>query len=293
VLGFDSEEQKMTNMGRVRKSVSVLLFTLIATIGFSSSASAATLNVLWYTGGVENFNFDYRPDVLSLAALAPGAPGGNTWNVTFWDAGAQPGGIFDVLVTASPQGGWTTYPNYTALTSAAPTLGDRVMITGQDADYHLMNFPGPTPFNGPQGFLLNAINWAGSGTGMGAVILGHGGLAQSLGLTGFAYSGAATNTVTIPAAYASFPINTNLTSAGLSNWATSAHQAYNVDSSLWTSINTAGACDPNTSTTCTVTFVSAATGGGGITPVPEPASFLLLGTALLGAGVRRWRQGRG
>ena len=59
------------------------------------------------------------------------------------------------------------------------------MVTGQDADWHYINCPGPRNFDGPQGFLLDAINWAGSGTGMGAVFLGTQSAITSPGLTGF------------------------------------------------------------------------------------------------------------
>jgi len=248
----------------------------LAALATSLPVSAAVINVLWYTGGVQDTSGpSYNQNVLNLAAAAPGAPGGNTWNVTFWASGAIPAGSFNVLVVASPQGGWSVNPNYASLDASGlagtfdPTA-QRLMVTGQDADWHYMNSPGPTNFNGPKGFLLDAINWAGSGTGMGLLALGDVGQARLLinaaGDAAFAETGGSTEDVRIPAAEASFPINTNLTSAGLSNWGTSAHDTFSIsNATIWDGINTNGA-----STTSFVTIVSAAEAGGGISGVPSP-----------------------
>src|SRR6185312_5958597 len=143
-------------------------------LAMSGAVLANPINILWYTGGTEASGpGTYEADVNTLAALAPSSPGGNTWNVTFWSGGAMPTGSFNVLVIASPEGGWSSYPDYTALSSSlgSITYGDRLMLTGQDADWHYMNYPGPSSFDGPQGFLLDSINWAGNGTGMGLVAL--------------------------------------------------------------------------------------------------------------------------
>jgi hypothetical protein len=257
------------------------------------SASAQVVNVLWYTGGVStstaNFS-SYSAALASLAAAAPSAPGGNTWNITQWASGPEPVGTFNVLVTASPEGPWNTAsPSYAALQAAAPsiTLGDRVMLTGQDADWHYMNTPGPANFNGPKGFLLDAINWAGSGTGLGAVFLG------TYTQTGFTFTGETQTSnvnqddVRIPAAFASFPINTGLTSTGLSNWGQSSHSTYSIsDTTQWTGINTVGA-----STTSFVTIVSGPAGGG--ISVPEPSIIALAcAAAPLGLFVA-WRRRKG
>jgi hypothetical protein len=171
------------------------------------------------------------------------------------------------------------------------------MVTGQDADWHYLNNPGPANFDNPQGFLIDSINWSGSGTGMGAIFLGGADVGDAgTGMEQYLPGGAAalgpntgfgSNTVDIPAAFASFPINSGLTSAGLSNWNTSAHDSWDSSNpSTWTAINTDGG--PNS-----VTLVTNG-GSGGLTPgggaVPEPASVTLAGiglVALLGYARRR------
>jgi hypothetical protein len=279
------------------------LIALGSGLALSGVAFAAPLNILWYTGGVNAHGVpgDYQAAINVLAASAPSAPGGNTWTVTFWDSGAMPTGTFNALVIASPEGGWGAYPDYGSL-SGLPAFGDRLMLTGQDADWHYQNSPGSASFDGPKGFLLDSINWAGSGTGMGLVALGVDGTGAGecggpvLSLTGYSSDCTSTDNVQIPPGYASFPINTNLSSTGLSKWGESAHVGFfNIDPMQWTGINVNGddSCG-GAPGTCYVTIVSAATGSGGIgSSVPEPADLGMfgLGLVLMGlfAGLRRRR----
>jgi hypothetical protein len=270
------------------KTMTTRFGMLVAALGLMAgapgTASSADINILWYEGGVtsDTSNFaTYQAALNSLVAAAPSAPGGNTWTITPWNSGAMPTGSFNVLVVASPEGPWTTGPSYSALQAAFAlpsfTLGNRVMLTGQDADWHYQNFPGPASFNGPGGFLLDAINWAGSGTGLGAVILGIGSNgALGVTLPGETETFGVTNNVQIPSAFASFPINTDLTSAGLSNWNTAAHTTFTIqDPSLWTGINVDGDVPSQY-----VTIVSTPTAGGGISgSVPEPSTATMLLTA--------------
>lgn len=272
---------------------SLAWFLALVLLAVEQPNAQAALNVLWYSGGVENLDpgtfGNYRDNIgTNLVAQAATGGGGvvapNTWNVTFWDGGAIPVGSFDVLVVTSPQGGWTTDPIFTDLLAAAPTLGDRVMITGQDADWHYNIGPGPANFDNPQGFLINAINWAGNGNGLGAVIMGQGDpFLTDLGLTGFGTeTGSSSDDVIID--NAGFPINQGLTSAGLSNWGTSSHTAWSgFDPMQWTAIN----LDPSGNA---VTLVSAATAGGGTGAVPEPSSMLVMGGAALAGLVYRLRR---
>ena len=268
----------------------------LVVLGLAGSASAASINVLWYSGGVEvsggvGGGVTYKNDVNALALPGAGDPSSATWNITYWDGGAAPVGTYNVLVVASPQGGWQSSPDYTALDSAVPTVGDRLLVTAQDADWHFTNSPGPANFDNPRGFLRDSINWAGNGTGMGLVVLGGDedvldafGLSASLGP-----SSGSTNDVEIPGIFASFPINTGLTSGGLSDWETSAHDIWtSSDPTLWTGINTAGS-GPGF-----VTLVSKATAGGTIAGggVPEPTAWALMmvGFGSVGAMMRRRRQ---
>jgi len=313
----------MTKENRFSKGLALAVVVLMAGV----TPALADINVLWYTGGVGDSAggpAGYNADVAALAALAPGAPGGNTWNVTLWSGGAMPAGGFNVLVVASPEGGWNPGPDYLALNAAAlsfdPTA-QRVMLTGQDADWHYMNEPGGAPdsvnpahgFDGPEGFLLDSINWAGSGTGMGLVALGQDGTGICAGGASFSTGGGfspvecETDNVVIPGGVALNPVNTNLTSAGLSNWFESAHDEFTGLSSVWQGINIDGnftggeSGDDRSCATSTpdgncvyVTIVSANAVGGGIGggSVPEPSSIMLFGTAMLlvGGGLRRLKR---
>jgi hypothetical protein len=239
------------------------LLALVMLAATTPLLATNTLNVLWYTGGTETGGgafATYEALVANLTTQA--AAHGTTWNVTIWTGGAVPEGSFDVLVVASTAvGPWG--PNNTlkgsnadlntAISSGAISLDpkvNRIMLTGQDADFHYnYGAPSPNTFDGPQGFLIDAIDWAGRGKGMGAVILDPGNcgfngvcLPASMGNTGVESLGLnSTNNVVIPASRAGFPVNAGLDSAGLSNWFTSSHQAFSgFDTKVWTAVNLNG-----------------------------------------------------
>ena len=265
-----------------RRSATLLSLLTGLTLGVVAAtlpARADTVNVLWYTGGVEATSAgSYQAAANALATPGTGDPSTATWNITYWASGAVPVGTFNVLVVASPQGGWSQNPDYSALNAAAPglTFGSRLMATGQDADWHNIFGPGSTNFNGPRGFLRDAINWAGNGTGLGLVMLGG---AFTDHFASLGSSSGATDNVIIPGPVASFPINTGLTSAGLSNWSTSSHDIWlDPDLTIWTGINTDGGDG----------FVTLVTGGGlgdiagAETPIPAALPLFASGAGVLG-----------
>jgi hypothetical protein len=286
-----------------RLGVSLGLLLVVLSVFGAPTAQASTIDILWYTGGVTN-SPDYKTSYTSLAASNPG---GNAWNIVFWDSGPIPAGTFNTLVVASQIGGWTTNPNYSALSAAGLTetsFGNRVMVTGQDTDWHYLNGPGDgttgQAFNGPRGFLSNAINWSGSGTGLGAVVLSaDAGFALFTGLGTESFGG---EDVRIPSAFTGLPINSGLTTAGLSNWGTSSHQSWTgTDTTKWAQINVLGDTCSDTSanpaaSACTnfVTLIKAEEAGGGlgdgVGAAPEPSTLVLLGTALAGLSARAWRK---
>ncbi|MEM9344098.1 MAG: VPLPA-CTERM sorting domain-containing protein [Pseudomonadota bacterium] len=292
-------------------------------------ANAASIDVLW-TSGSAAYNNNITELAGEASAFDPAGDGNLDWNLTFWDAstGAAPVGGFgnyDVMVIGSTcnfaAGGNCSGSGFfnngvfvdgiTSLESEIEAArGTRTFLSGQDADWHDLNNRQDQP-DGPAGFMINAVNWAASGSGLGVVsmtdrINNNDGWWTAAGSfladeipSGDAFS-FASEIVNIGPGQDAFPINEGLTSAGLSNWNTSSHACFNeVDG--YTAINLA----PQFGGTCGVTIVTSAFVDGGtdggdddpvdpidpVTPVPLPASGLLMLTAfgLVGAMRRRNR----
>ncbi len=275
-----------------------------------SAVLAAPINVLW-TSGSTAYNANIQELATEAATFDPKGDGNLTWNLTLWDAstGSGPAGGFsayDVLVIGSScnfsTGGNCSGTGYfgngvfldgiIALEAEIKAArGTRTFLSGQDADWH-DRVNRRDRDNGPKGFMINAVNWAASGTGMGIMsmtdrISNDNGwwtaagsfLATELGDSPFWYN---SETVTIGAGQEDFPVNEGLTSAGLSNWRTSSHACF-ADLPGFTRINFA----PRGGAQCGVTIVTAGRESGGtdggtdgpITPaIPLPASaWLMLG----------------
>ncbi|MEM9436089.1 MAG: VPLPA-CTERM sorting domain-containing protein [Pseudomonadota bacterium] len=290
-------------------------------------ASSATIDVLWLSG-----NSDYNNDIQTLASQAPGfdpsGDGALTWDLTLWNPGAALSlAAFDVLVIGSTcntpsnasnsgncsgSGFFGTGVDVGNVLSNKAEIeaarGNRTFISGQDADWHYTrdSTPGPNVDDGPKGFLINAVNWAASGTGLGIVsmtdrIFNNNGwwdnddsfLKDELGGAAFAFE---SNTVNIGPGQGGFPINEGLSSAGLSNWGTSSHACLDPVTG-YTAINIA----PTAAGSCAVTLVTSAgasggTSGGddpdldpGVIPLPAGGWLLISGMAAI-LGLRRRRR---
>lgn len=290
----------------LRKTLVTCAAAVVALV--TTAAHAAPIDVLWLDGSAT-----YNAGIGTLASGGtndastwdPDSNGSNTWTIDFWSAGTPNFDDYDVLVIgstctpgcpSSSSDGFFNLGVDPALvlshqTELAAARGDRTFVSGQDADWHFLNDSAGDSANA-RGFLVNAVNWAASGNGLGIVALADGISSSPNGWLEAANSflaadingardAVATDNVTIPGATeAAFPINEGLSSAQLSNWGTSSHTRFlksDLDPTIWTTINDYG---PNTD--YAVTIVSTETAGGGTTPIPAPGTLALFGLALLG-----------
>lgn len=298
------------------KILTTITATSVAAL-LASSASAASIDVLW-TAGTANYNSQIEALASSAGSYDPNSDGSIDWNITMWDGTYDPGfANYDVLVVGSTCnvtgtgdcGGRVGFYgtgvksdgvlSYGAEIAAA--RGSRTFLSGQDADWHHTNNR-QNQDDGPKGFLINAVNWASTGSGLGVVsmvdrVLNDNGwwtatnsfLAGEIGSTVFHHQ---SETVTIGAGQENFPVNEGLTDAGLSNWRTSSHACFD-ELAGYTRINFA----PHSSgSDCGVTLVTAGLEDGGTdggdeeTPVvPLPATGWLMIAALGGLAAARKR----
>lgn len=249
-----------------------LVAVLVAGFGLISQLRAESLQVLWYSYAASGS--EYRQKISQLSRMVHTLPGSNglRWNLTYWQArdAAPDLTAFDVLViesgeafrTGTPEGPLAV-PDFSGIldnkTAIEAARGDRTFITASDADFHAIRgdagnisaipdaasldgrcvpaITAPDCWDGALGHVVNAVNWAGSGTGLGIVSFLDGEFEGSYWWThpdsflrdeldGYVdYAGAEQNPIINPCQVL-HPLNAGLTSTGLSNWTHSFHATF-------------------------------------------------------------------
>ncbi|NMP30219.1 PEP-CTERM sorting domain-containing protein [Thalassotalea sp. M1531] len=286
-------------------------FILVTLLLTTFSSKAGIIDVLWLSG-----NTNYNDYIATMAAggandaanYDPLLDGSNSWNIDFWANGAAAPDLttYDALVIGSTCYGASLHScsgsngffgldiyadnilnNKAAIESAR---GSRTFVSGQDADWHMTRSNNMDAM----AFLINAVNWAASGTGLGIVALadghqispGNGWINDNNSFLKDEIGGARltgdSESVVIPTDSEDFPINEGLTSAKLSNWGVSSHTYFDkslLDASKWKAINDYSVLDgPNA-----VTIVTASEASGSTDPndIPEPQTLVLFALSLL------------
>lgn len=300
---------------------SILSAALIASLSLSSLAQANSINVLWYT--YADPASEYRQKFSQLASTVHTLPqsDGSSWNLTYWEPNtpAPDFSAYNVLViesgeafrTGATPGGPLAIPDYSGILNNKAAIeaarGERTFITAADSDFHALrgdtgNIPddpnapdgggkcapalsASSCWDGALGHSANAINWAGSGNGLGIVSFldgEHPGSFWWTNVNSFLhdelaghvnYAGSDQNPIINPLE-ATYSLNAGLTSQGLSDWDNSFHATFLpidgytpvVDSSL----------RPGSAVAIATSI-----------PEPEINAMLLLGLALIGVISRR------
>ena len=231
-----------------------LIVTVLLGAIISAAATAEQINILWYTYAAPGS--EYRAFYSALA----GAPQvtGVDWRITFFGPTdpAPDFGRYNVLVIHSgeawrtnPPGGSLATPDYSGILNNRAAIeavrGERTFISAADADFHAIRGDSGQcidahcgAFDGALGYVVNAVNWAASGAGLGILSFFHGEFAGSLWwedpasflraelLGNVVNFQPDENNAIIPAPATSYPLNQGLTTTGLSNWNNSFHGGF-------------------------------------------------------------------
>lgn len=311
-----SERRARSDGTAGRQTAVTVLFRLFgaAFVSLSGSAVAVPVDVLWYT--YAHPDSEYVSFYSSLAGSEPGSAasypesGGLTWNVSFFGpSGPSPDFAgYDVLVIHSGEafrtnapGGALAAPDFAGILSHRGAIeaarGNRTFISGSDADFHAVRgdsglCPGAHcgDYDGALGYVINAVNWAGSGAGLGIVSFFHGEFPGSFWwddpssflrreLQG-SWGRRVENAAVIPAAAAGYAVNHGLTGAGLSDWTNSFHGNF-ANMPGYVSTVDSGSHPGSSVSIATIDLCRPTPGRFCLALVDEPPSALLLGSGML------------
>jgi hypothetical protein len=146
----------------------------------ASAFAAEVIDVLWYAYSPEGAESRYRERMRGIGAQVPRLTDGEvSWRITFFGPGETPNfRAYDVLVTESSflwvfDG--SDGPDYDGLldneAGLAAARGNRILLTGASGLDMVGEGSAATVQDSDVGLLINWVNWAGSGSGLGVVAL--------------------------------------------------------------------------------------------------------------------------